>query len=216
MASGGGLVIMARWPAPGRCKRRLAQDLVQQLKLKGGKERSAGLQWRLTRHTLETIKQVRQHGGIDPVLAVSGLGSNGAKRWARQEGFQRVRLQGSGSLGTRLKRQLLSEQPSRRPTLVIGTDLPDLNRRDFHDALLHLQHKDLVLGPAKDGGYWLIGFSVALMADPGRWPLIGIPWGEDRVLRSTLMEAERAGLTSALLPRRNDIDHLQDLQPWQG
>ena len=216
MRAQGGVVVMARWPAPGRCKRRLAADFRQQLALKESAERSARLQWQLTGHTLQTINRVRLEGMIDPVLAISGLGAHGAKRWARREGIPRMRLQGQGNLGARLKRQFLQEQRWRRPTLVIGTDLPDLNRQDLHAALMQLQQKDLVLGPAEDGGYWLIGFSPSLMADPQRWPLTGIPWGGEAVLQCTLREAEQAKLSTALLPRRNDIDHLHDLQPWQG
>ena len=104
------------------------------------------------------------------MLAVSGVGPRGARRWGRQQGIQRVRRQGEGSLGTLLKQQLLLEQRWRRPTLVIGTDLPDLSHEHLHTAPARLEPCDLVLGPATDGGYWLIGFSRRLMRNPAHWP----------------------------------------------
>ena len=121
-----------------------------------------------------------------------------------------------GNLGTLLKRQLLREQLWQRPTLVIGTDLPDLNPQDLHHAVTHLQQCDLVLGPAADGGYWLIGLSRRLMRSPECWPLSGIPWGGPDVCRRTLEAAERRGHATALLQHRSDIDHLRDLRPWLG
>lgn len=211
-----GLVVMARWPAAGRCKRRLSQDMSGQLKLSGSAERSARLQRQLCLHTLAVARQEQQRGLISPVLAVSGLGPRAAERWGRQQGIQRVQCQGEGNLGTLLKRQLLREQRWQRPTLVIGTDLPDLTPQDLHHAVTHLQQCDLVLGPAADGGYWLIGLSRRLMRSPECWPLSGIPWGGPDVCRRTLEAAEQRGHATALLQHRSDIDHLRDLRPWLG
>ena len=211
-----GLVVMARWPAAGRCKQRLSKDMSGQLQLSGSAERSARLQRQLCLHTLAVARQEQRRGLISPVLAVSGLGPRTARRWGRQQGIQRVRCQGEGNLGTLLKRQLLREQRWQRPTLMIGTDLPDLNPQDLHHAVTHLKQCDLVLGPAADGGYWLIGFSRRLMRSPKHWPLSGIPWGGPDVCRRTLEAAEQTGYATALLQHRSDIDHLRDLKPWLG
>lgn len=211
-----GLVVMARWPGSGRCKRRLAKDMAEQLELSASAERSARLQRQLCNHTLNVVRREQNRGQISPVLAISGLGPRAAHRWGRQQGIHRVRLQGQGGLGTLLKKQLLQEQHWMRPTLVIGTDLPDLSHNDLRDALTRLERCDLVLGPADDGGYWLIGFSRRLMRHPEHWPLIGIPWGEATVCKRTLEAAHGCGCSTALLQHRCDIDHLQDLKPWLG
>mgnify|MGYP002830375055 CR=1 FL=1 len=79
-----------------------------------------------------------------------------------------------------------------------------------------LAERDLVLGPASDGGYWLIGLSARLLDAPERWPLSGIPWGGPEVCQSTLTAAWSAGLSTDLLPERQDVDHLSDLDPWLG
>lgn len=207
---------MARWPAPGRCKARLAADLLDRLNLDGVKARSARIQQRLTSHTLAVAAELQRQAMFTTVLAVSGLGPLAAQRWGRRHGIAQVRLQGPGSLGTRLKRQLRLQRPSKRATLVIGSDLPDLNRRDLLLAVERLAERDLVLGPASDGGYWLIGLSAGLLEAPERWPLSGIPWGGPEVCRCTLSAAWSKGLSTDLLPERQDVDHLSDLDPWLG
>ena len=210
------LVVMARWPAAGRCKRRLARDLRQVLQHPGAAEQAAHIQRQLTRHTLAVAKRLEQEERLKVVLAVSGAGPRAALRWARSLDVSNVRLQGSGGLGTRLRRQLLLSRRNDNPTLVIGTDLPWLNRRDLLAAIEMLQRSDLVLGPAADGGYWLIGVSSELLRRPAHWPLSGIPWGGEQVLASTLKQASDRGVSTLLLGERNDLDQLADLRPWLG
>ena len=207
---------MARWPAPGRCKARLASDLFGHLNLDGVGARSAWIQQRLTGHTLAVAAELQRQALFTTVLAVSGLGPVAAQRWGKRHGIAQVRLQGPGSLGTRMKRQLLIQRSAKQAALVIGSDLPDLNRHDLLLAAERLAERDLVLGPASDGGYWLIGLSARLLDAPERWPLSGIPWGGPQVCQSTLKAAWRAGLSTDLLPERQDVDHLSDLDPWLG
>ncbi|MGH8648244.1 MAG: DUF2064 domain-containing protein, partial [Burkholderiales bacterium] len=93
-----------------------------------------------------------------------------------------------------------------RRALVIGTDLPTLPGSLFGEALALLDAHDLVLGPAQDGGYYLIG-----LRKPAPELFTGIPWSTDRVLALTQTKASAAGLKTALLPIRRDIDTLDDL-----
>ena len=210
------IVVMARWPSPGRCKRRLTGDLRNTLGLSNSSERTARIQKRLTQHTAAVVRRLADMMEIKPVLAVSGLGPNAASRWGQELGLPLVRLQGRGQLGTRLRRQLMHGHRCGMPALVIGTDLPVLNADDITHAMEKLQTHDLVLGPASDGGYWLLGVGGNLIQTPQHWPLIGIPWGGPTVLEETLASARRQQLSSALVPRRNDLDHWSDLGPWQG
>ena len=196
------IVVMARWPSPGRCKRRLSRDLNHELGLANSSERATRIQRRLTQHTAAVVRDLAGAMEIEPVLAVSGLGPRAATRW--------------GQLGTRLRRQLMHGHRHNRPCLVIGTDLPELNPDDLRQAVERLKQHDLVLGPASDGGYWLLGIGASLIRSPQLWPLIGIPWGGPRVLEATLEAARRRQLSSALVAQRNDLDHWSDLMPWQG
>ena len=210
------IVVMARWPSPGRCKRRLSRDLNHELGLANSSERATRIQRRLTQHTAAVVRGLAGAMEIEPVLAVSGLGTRAADRWGQQLGLGQVRLQGRGQLGTRLRRQLMHSHRHNRPCLVIGTDLPELNPDDLRQAVEQLEQHDLVLGPASDGGYWLLGIGASLIRSPQHWPLIGIPWGGPSVLEATLEAARRRQLLSALVAQRNDLDHWSDLRPWQG
>ena len=210
------IVVMARWPSPGRCKRRLSCDLNNALGLSNSSERATRIQRRLTHHTAAVVRGLAGAMEMKPVLAVSGLGPRAATRWGQQLGLGLVRLQGRGQLGTRLRRQLMHGHHQHRSCLVIGTDLPELNADDLKQAVEHLERHDLVLGPASDGGYWLLGIGASLIRSPQHWPLIGIPWGGPTVLEATLEAARRQKLSCALVPQRNDLDHWSDLKPWQG
>ena len=91
-------------------------------------------------------------------LAASGLGPRAASRWGHRLGIGRVVTQGHGSLGLRMQRQMLRGCREGAPAVVvIGSDLPELTGEDLVGAFRALEHASLVLGPAGDGGYWLIG-----------------------------------------------------------
>ncbi|MCP9899853.1 TIGR04282 family arsenosugar biosynthesis glycosyltransferase [Cyanobium sp. Cruz CV13-4-11] len=206
--------MLARWPAPGRCKSRLVPGV--------GRARAAAIQARLTQHGLAAAAEARralasaagaggQGGGLELVLAASGLGPRAALRWGRLLGVDRVVAQGSGSLGLRLQRQLLRGcREGAAAVVLIGSDLPALAAEDLVEAFQVLEHRALVLGPAGDGGYWLIG---RRRATPQLFT--GIAWGSDRVLAQTLALARQAGLEAALLAERHDLDRPADLDPWR-
>ena len=193
------LIVMARWPAPGRCKRRLASSL--------GAAAAARIQARLTDHTLAVGRQL----GIELVLAVDGLAPRAARRLGDQLGVGRIVLQGGGGLGVRMQRQFQRAATERaRRVVLIGSDLPQLERADLASAFAALDHQQAVLGPACDGGYWLIG-----LRRPEPALMEGIAWGSEQVLEQTLAALARRGLEPALLPWRRDLDRGEDLGPWR-
>ena len=194
---------MARWPAPGRCKRRLAQEL--------GAARAAQIQARLTVHTLAAARDARQGYGLELVLAVEGLGSLAASRWGQALGADRTVLQGRGALGLRMQRQFQrAAREGASKVVLIGSDLPELEASDLSAAFTSLGHRQGVLGPALDGGYWLIG-----LRRPEPELLAGIAWGGAQVLEQTLAAMARRGLEPELLTRRGDLDWARDLLPWR-
>jgi rSAM/selenodomain-associated transferase 1 len=194
---------MARWPAPGRCKRRLAVQL--------GIERAAAVQSRLSAHTLRTARQARHFSPLELIVAVSGLAPRAAHRWGMGLGAERVVCQGRGGLGLRLQRQVVRALAEGAPAVVlIGSDLPELSAWDLIGAFQQLEEVPLVLGPARDGGYWLIGLGCHCPA-----LFSGIPWGGDQVLGRTMAVAEREGLTLSLLAERADLDRPEDLRRWR-
>ena len=194
---------MARWPAPGRCKRRLAQEL--------GAARAAQIQARLTVHTLAAARDARQGYGLELVLAVEGLGGLAASRWGQALGADRTVLQGRGALGLRMQRQFQrAAREGASKVVLIGSDLPELEASDLSAAFTSLGHRQGVLGPALDGGYWLIG-----LRRPVPELLAGIAWGSEQVLEQTLAAMARRGLEPELLTRRGDLDWARDLLPWR-
>ena len=209
------LVVMARWPAAGRCKRRLVNSL--------GIVRAASIQNRLTKHTLSVANSLSDRNLVELKLAITGLAPRAANRWGLNQGVKTVEQQGNGSLGERMRRQVLRAQQrshlqtiTGRTTLLIGTDLPNLCERDLLQALKALEEHELVLGPANDGGYWLLGLSKGLVQPVASWPFCGIPWGTNQVMELTLQQAQWAGITPGLLRQQNDLDRLEDLEPWQA
>ena len=197
------LIVMARWPAPGRCKRRLAQEL--------GAARAAQIQARLTVHTLAAARDARQGYGLELVLAVEGLGGLAASRWGQALGADRTVLQGRGALGLRMQRQFQrAAREGASKVVLIGSDLPELEASDLSAAFTSLGHRQGVLGPALDGGYWLIG-----LRRPVPELLAGIAWGSEQVLEQTLAAMARRGLEPELLTRRGDLDWARDLLPWR-
>ena len=208
------LVVLARWPAPGRCKRRLAADL-------GSSQRAAAIQGQLTLHTLRTAALAAQACGAELVLAADGLGRRGLRRWGQQlrQGLPDrallLGLQGGGGLGCRMQRQLRRGFAAGREQLVlIGSDLPALEGRDLELAFQALEQQPLVLGPATDGGYWLIGLNRTGFRRAGARLMAGIPWGSDQVLAATLQRAEALQLPPLLLRRQSDLDQRAALGPW--
>ena len=208
------LVVLARWPAAGRCKRRLAADL-------GSSQRAAALQGLLTQHTLRAAALASQACGAELVLAADGLGPRGLRRWGQRlmQAEPGIRLllrpQGGGGLGCRMQRQLRQGFARGREQLVlIGSDLPGLEARDLEQAFQALERQPLVLGPATDGGYWLIGLNRAGFRRAGAGLMAGIAWGSDQVLTQTLRRAEALQLPPALLREQSDLDRRTALEPW--
>lgn len=154
---------------------------------------------------------------MEVVLALDGVGLRAAHRCQNLLEADRVVLQGAGSLGLRLQRQVVrARREGIRQLVIVGTDLPHLCSHDLLLAFASLPPGGVVLGPAMDGGYWLIGLW------PARAPsrlFVGaqrpIPWGGAAVFSSTLEAAAAVGITPVLLPSRMDLDQASDLAAWR-
>jgi rSAM/selenodomain-associated transferase 1 len=90
--------------------------------------------------------------------------------------------------------------------VIIGTDCPDLKAQLMVKAFYALEQNDLVLGPALDGGYYLIGLRRLIPE-----LFTGISWSTAEVLEQTIRIAQRLDLAIAFLPLLNDIDRPEDL-----
>ena len=95
-----------------------------------------------------------------------------------------------------------------------NTDLPSLSHCDLIKAIQILNHKEMVLGPSTDGGYWLIGLSNKLLNPLCIWPFSGINWGTNLVLQETIRLANLNQIDFQLLQNKNDLDNIADLSAW--
>jgi len=150
----------------------------------------------------------RERGRLELWLA----GGNAARAYfAQAYPLVASALQCPGDLGARLEdafRRSFDDGAER--VLVLGSDAPTLPESNLHDAFDFLEEAPVVLGPALDGGYYL----VALRRDA--WPAAAslfrdIPWSTSGVLRATGEHAAAAGLELRLLPAWYDIDRAEDL-----
>lgn len=109
--------------------------------------------------------------------------------------------QSNGSLGDRMHAAFTLMLAGGGPAVIIGTDSPDIPTQYVKRAFAKLKHKDIVLGPAADGGYYLIG-----LRTPDARVFEGVRWSRRTTFADTLAAVERAGLSLATLPIWYDVD----------
>jgi rSAM/selenodomain-associated transferase 1 len=194
-----GLIVMAKQPMAGLAKTRLCPPLTQ--------EQAAGL---ADAFLVDIVANAQRADCAEVVLAIA---PDTADAWFAQRfpGLARI-VQLGADLGERLS-GVFEAAWSRRycPCVVIGADSPDLPPERLRAAFTALRSgpegADLVLGPAEDGGYYLIGLK-------GKPPDLfrEIAWSSEQVLAQTLARAEALDLRVHLLPNWYDIDTVADLE----
>jgi hypothetical protein len=181
------VLVFARAPQPGRVKRRLEPRL--------GAWGAARLHLRLTRQALRTAAAARC-GPVELHLT------------ARHALFERYELQRGTDLGQRMHRALSRALRRHRAAILIGADCPALRPADLRRAARQLAGGcDVVLGPAEDGGYVLIG---ARRVTPRLFA--GIEWGTSAVYAATGQRLDAAGYRWRALRLLWDVDRPQDLE----
>lgn len=195
------LVIFAKAPIPGQVKTRLCPDLTE--------DEAATLHGSFVLDTLERTKAaVHQFKlPLDRFLACAPSSTHVFFRiMEARHGVTLLDQQGD-NLGDRMA-QAFSTLFTRgyRHVFLVGTDVPSLPLTHYRDAVQSLTRHELILGPAKDGGYYLIG-----MTSPHPELFAGIPWSTEQVMTLTQQKAAAAGLKTALLPVWSDVDTLDDL-----
>jgi rSAM/selenodomain-associated transferase 1 len=192
-----GLAIMAKAPRVGAVKTRLCPPL----RAPEAAELARG--W-----LLDTVDRVRVVAGARPIMAYAPVEAQGQFEEAAP-GFALIAQRGR-DLGER-QLHLIEDVIGLglQAALVIGTDSPTLPRECLDEAvsLVMAPDVDVVLGPAEDGGYYLIG-----MRAPCPALFEHMPWSTPRVLGRTLERAQRLGLRVACLPTWFDVDTGADLE----
>jgi rSAM/selenodomain-associated transferase 1 len=126
--------------------------------------------------------------------------------WLADLAVAEYRAQPAGTLGSRLIAAFRHHfQAGARRVILMGSDCPGVDVPLVSKAFGSLKEHDLVLGPAQDGGYYLIG-----LQRPEPRLFRRVSWSTDSVLAQTLLRARRLGLRSAILPTLRDIDTPED------
>ncbi len=185
------LVVMVKEPHPGRVKTRLAASI--------GATRAA---WWFRHQSARILRQL-DSPLWQVVLSVSpdqeGLSS---RVWPAH--LPRL-PQGQGDLGTRMARVFQTLPPG--PAVIIGADIPDIQKSHIRDSFAALGSHEAVFGPARDGGYWLVGLKRRRPAPKSLFK--GVRWSTRDALSDTL--GTMPGHTFSLTATLDDVDDATDL-----
>jgi hypothetical protein len=188
------LGMFARYWEPGRVKTRLISELGVSAAADLHRRSVQTLAWRF-----RAVGDVRTIC-VTPSNRVDGLREAIPREWS-------VEPQADGDLGRRLHAFFSPRVAGGTdPIVVIGSDSPTLPLASIERAFRELQDNPVVLGPADDGGYYLIGLRGLVP------PLFDdLPWGTDRVLEITRRRLDEVGIAYALLEPWYDVDRPADL-----
>ena len=185
------LIVMLKAPRPGLVKTRLGRDIGM----------VAAARW-FRHQSLSLLRRLR-----DPrwqiVLAVSPKNdAAGHSVWPVD--LPRI-PQGTGDLGMRMARALRSGPAG--PVCLIGADIPDVKSLHLARAFAALGRHQAVFGPAKDGGFWLVGLKHPARSPRGMFN--GVRWSTEHALADSLLTLPDYSI--ALADRMQDVDTVADL-----
>ncbi|MCF8470586.1 MAG: TIGR04282 family arsenosugar biosynthesis glycosyltransferase [Parvibaculum sp.] len=187
---------MAKAPLIGRVKTRLARDIGGVEALRFFRNAAVSLIRRVARDP-----RWRTLIALSPDRAVHEPGI-----WPEE--ISRIG-QGEGDLGQRMGRLFQDLPPG--PVVIIGADIPGIGRHHVAQAFAALGNHDAVLGPADDGGYWLVG----LKRRPRVRDIFGhVRWSSEHALADTLANIRKRNMSVALLDTLSDIDTGADHAKW--
>ncbi|WP_395808349.1 TIGR04282 family arsenosugar biosynthesis glycosyltransferase [Daejeonella sp.] len=193
MLSSTALVIFVRNPILGQVKTRLAKDI--------GDERALAIYLQLLEHTLKITRSLSFRKFIYYADEVSDY-----DLWS-VPGYTK-RMQSGTNLGERMLNSFkeLFEQGFTR-IVIIGSDCLQLQTENLQEAVTLLESNTAVIGPASDGGYYLLGLTKL-------YPelFVNKPWSTNQVLTKTIDDFNNQGISYALLEELSDIDDITDLE----
>lgn len=188
------LIIFTRNPELGKCKTRLAKVI--------GDEAALEIYKYLLDHTAEISKNIK----ADKFVFYS---DDIKKEDLWNKDIFRKKLQYGIDLGARMENAFTELfELNYEKVIIIGSDLLDLKTKHVDDAFQLLETNELVVGPAKDGGYYLLGMkSLHLNIFKNK------VWGTSNVFKDTVKDIQNS--TYALMEELNDIDTFEDIKPYQ-
>lgn len=201
-----GLFLFTRFPHPGLTKTRLIPAL--------GKAGAAQLQEQMTVHLFDRCQKICKTESIQLQIHFAGGSLQQMQAWlGNRTTFIPPTFipQCEGNLGDRIISALNQGFSSGlKRIIIIGSDCPQIEQKHIKQTVEQLNNHDLVLGPATDGGYYLVGLKQLWL------PLFqDVPWSTEQLLDKTLAIAKQLNLSTSLLKTLSDIDRPEDLFIWE-
>ncbi|NJL67209.1 MAG: glycosyltransferase [Microcoleus sp. SM1_3_4] len=191
------LIVFTRYPEPGKTKTRLIPVL--------GNEGAANLHRLMAQRTIARALSLQNSGQLSVEIFYTGASQQQMQDWLGTEPIYQQQIE--GNLGEKMSAAFDNYFNSGvDKVVIIGTDCPALTPEILAEAFEQLSQHDLVLGPAKDGGYYLIGLR---RSHPELFQ--GIEWGTDEVFVKTRSIARDLDLNIADLATLTDVDRPEDL-----
>ncbi|MEO5892325.1 MAG: TIGR04282 family arsenosugar biosynthesis glycosyltransferase [Ferruginibacter sp.] len=190
------LIIFAKNPEMGKVKTRLAATI--------GNEAALAVYHQLLLHTVSATEYLP----VDKFVFYSDFIQE-EDVWTTE--YYLKELQQGIDLGERMKNAFASIfQKGYEKIAIIGTDCPGVNAGIIMNAFAYLQYNDVAIGPAEDGGYYLLAMN---KLHPEIFE--GIRWSSGEVLKATISKCDALQLKHYLFPVLNDIDEEKDLQTFK-
>ena len=194
-------IVLTKVPVPGLVKTRLIPEL--------GKQAACELYLQLLKRMEGTLKKLVSDNAGQVALWIAGDAEHEAfKPWTSFATFYQQPTR--GDLGVRMALAVKSALSRNRIPVLIGVDVPDLDEAYLLNCLQQLEKHDLVISPAEDGGYGLLGmkqFYPQLFIDKD--------WGSDAVFSATKSDIERLAIQTAYLPIVWDVDEIADAERFR-
>ena len=194
------LILVAKSPFGTDVKSRLAKDI--------GQAPAKGVYARLLYHTIFTLLV---NPPSDVHITLSMASAEGKAFFVEAFPELQVTHQCQGNIGKRIGDAIQkSFTNGAKQTVLISTDQPGIPWGIINIAFQQINQETIVLGPSKDGGFYLVG-----MAAPGADIFHSISWSTEKVLTQTLKNIHDLGLNSELLKTMQDIDRGEDWESWK-
>ena len=196
------LIIFTRFPEPGTTKTRLIGAL--------GAGGAAELHRQMTEMAVGVARELMNSTGIAIEIQFAGGDDSKMRQWLGNDIEYAAQI--GLDLGERMDNAFQSgfDQGYDR-IVIVGSDCPELTADILIEAFQALNHHPVVLGPASDGGYYLIGLKQRLSN-----VFQGIPWGTTNVLEATGNALSCLHVSFSQLKRLSDVDTPEDLHIWES
>ena len=186
------LILFLKAPVIGKVKTRLAKTI--------GEEKALKVYLRLLEHTFDVVKNSKMpvfvflDGAPFPMLVKSGF---------------KIKKQSIGDLGERMWNAFEEVGEFYEKVIIIGSDCLGLKESHLIEAKEGLKNKEVVIGPAEDGGYYLLGTKGL-----HRSLFFNKNWSTVELLKETVEDLENSGLRYLMLDKLRDVDDFEDLQAY--